>query len=139
MSTNFESKLALAEVSAEAYREENNETISRAVDRLAADLGWARKGKGPFGDLIKPGARVLIKPNFVLHHNQGTGGMDPMITHQSVVKAVVKAALQSDAGEVLVGDAPIQTCNFPELLKTTGLDSWAEAFTKEESRFKGIK
>jgi len=82
---------------------------------------------------------VLIKPNFVLHHNQGTGGMEPMITHQSVVKAVVKAALQSDAAEVLVGDAPIQTADFHELVKTTALDSWVETSTKQDSRFKGIK
>ena len=74
--------------------------------------GWSRDGKGAFGDLIPAGARVLIKPNFVLDHNQGTGGMDPMITHQSVVKAVANAALQSDAAEVIVGDAPIQTCDF---------------------------
>lgn len=139
MSTNFESKLALREVPADAYREEHNETISRAVDRLASDLGWARPGKGPFGDLIEPGARVLIKPNFVLHHNQSNGGMDPMITHQSVVRAVVQAALQTEAAEVVVGDAPIQTCDFAALLETTGLGAWAQSMTKADSRFKGVK
>ena len=106
--------------------------ISQAIDRLASDLGWAREGNGPFGELIQPGARVLIKPNFVLHHNQGTGGMDPMITHQSVVKAVVEAALQAEASEVIVGDAPIQTADFSALLNETGLGSWAEDLTKTD-------
>ena len=137
LSANFEPNIALAEVSADAYREET--LVSQAIQQVAAELGWASEGKGPFGALIDSGARVLIKPNFVLHHNQGDGGMDPMVTHQSVVKAVVAAALQSDASEVMVGDAPIQTCDFSSLLRETGLDSWADTLRKENSRFRGIK
>ena len=139
MSTGSESNLALVETPADAYRESDGSTIARAVDRLGSYLGWSRDGKGSFGDLIPAGARVLIKPNFVLDHNQGTGGMDPMITHQSVVKAVVNAALQSEAAEVIVGDAPIQTCDFAALLETTGLGVWAEERTKADPRFKGVK
>ena len=138
LNDNFAPELALTETPASAYLEDS-ELISRGIEKLASDLGWALEGKGPFGRLIEPGARVLIKPNFVLHHNQGTGGMEPMITHQSVVKAVVKAALQADAAEVLVGDAPIQTCDFRALLEGAGLGSWAEALTKEDSRFQGVK
>ncbi|HKR13139.1 MAG TPA: DUF362 domain-containing protein [Pyrinomonadaceae bacterium] len=135
MSTNFDSKLALVE--ANSYLDET--AIADAVDRLGSYLGWACEGKGAFGDLIKPGARVLIKPNFVLHHNQSDGGMDPMITHQSVVRAVVQAALQTEAAEVVVGDAPIQTCDFAALLETTGLGAWSETVKKTDSRFKGVK
>jgi uncharacterized protein (DUF362 family) len=139
LSANFESDISLVEVSSDAYREDNGETIAQAINRMATDLGWALDGKGAFGSLIPPGARVLIKPNFVLHHNQGTGGMDPMITHQSVVRAVVNAALQGEPSEVIVGDAPIQTANFSALLKETGLDGWSDALTKRDSRFKGVK
>jgi uncharacterized protein (DUF362 family) len=135
MSTNFDAKLALVE--AKSYSDDSS--MAAAVERLGSYLGWAREGKGPFGELIKPGARVLIKPNFVLHHNQSDGGMDPMITHQSVVKAVVQAALQTEAGAVVVGDAPIQTCDFAALLATTGLGAWAETMKKADSRFKGVK
>jgi len=35
----------------------------------------------------------------------------------------VDAALQTDAAEVLVGDAPIQGCDFNALIQTTGLDA----------------
>ncbi|HEX2269270.1 MAG TPA: DUF362 domain-containing protein [Pyrinomonadaceae bacterium] len=134
MSTNFDAKLALVE--ANSY---SDDSIVTAVDRLGSYLGWAREGKGAFGDLIEPGARVLIKPNWVLHHNQSDGGMDPMITHQSVVKAVVQAALQTEAAEVVVGDAPIQTCDFGALLETTGLDAWSQSMTRADARFKGVK
>ena len=138
---NFKSTLALAEVPASAYFEETREDslITRAVGRVAAELGWRTEDKGPFGALIKPGARVLIKPNWVLHHNQGTGGMDPMITHHSVIKAVVHAALQADPAEVIVGDAPIQTCDFDKLLVKGDLATWASDLTKADGRFKGVK
>ena len=139
MNANFNTNLALVETPVDAYREEDGATMARAVERLGSLLGWAREGNGPFGDLIPRGARVLIKPNFVLHHNQSTGGMDPMITHQSVVKAVVNAALQTEAAEVVVGDAPLQTCDFDALLETTGLGDWAETRTKADSRFRGVK
>lgn len=137
MSTNFDSSVAVVETPVEAYREDAGTTMARSVDRLGSYLGWAREGKGPFGDLIPNGARLLIKPNYVLDHNQSDGGMDPMITHQSVVKAVVNAALQSDAGEVVVGDAPIQTCDFAALLETTGLGAWSKDVV--DKRFKGVK
>ena len=126
MNSNFDPSLALVETA--AY---DDDLIARAIGRLWSYLGWE--------NLIPPGARVLIKPNFVLHHNQSDGGMDPMITHQSVVKAVAHAALQSEAGEVVVGDAPIQTCDFDALLETTGLGEWAETLKATESRFKGVK
>ena len=139
MNANFETNLALVEAAPEAYREDDGATMARAVERLGSLLGWARDGKGPFGALIPPGARVLIKPNFVLDHNQSNGGMDPMVTHQSVIKAVVNAALQTEAAEVVVGDAPLQTCDFAALLRNTGLDSWAESETKADPRFHGVK
>jgi uncharacterized protein (DUF362 family) len=136
---NFDPSLAVVETPESAYLDDQHVEISDAIEKIGTKLGWAREGKGPFGALIPAGARVLIKPNFVLHHNQGSGGMDPMITHGSVVKAVVKAALQADAGEVLVGDAPIQTCDFPALLNTARLDTWSKELASSDKRFRGVK
>jgi uncharacterized protein (DUF362 family) len=138
-SDNFDVNLAQVETPETAYLDDHHLEISGAIERIGTELGWSGEGKGPFGALIPSGARVLIKPNWVLHHNQGSGGMDPMITHGSVVKAVVQAALQTDAAEVLVGDAPIQTCDFPALLKTSGLDSWSNELVKADARFRGLK
>ncbi len=141
LTDNFDPRLALAEVPPKSYRAEVNEAsaIWGAIDRVASNLGWSREGKGPFGALIPPGARVLIKPNFVLHYNQGSGGMEPMVTHQSIVKAVTFAALKAEPAAVMVGDAPIQTCDFAQLIKATALASWSEDLSKADSRFKGIK
>jgi uncharacterized protein (DUF362 family) len=139
LNSNFESTVALTEVPLEAYQQESEAIVYQAIERLASDLAWTGDGDGPFGKIIPRGARVLIKPNFVLHHNQGSAGMEPMLTHQSVVRAVVNGVLKAQPVEVIVGDAPIQTCDFSALLDVTGLGAWAERLQNTDSRFKGIK
>lgn len=116
--------------------------ITRALDTLARALGWngdgAKRG-GAFNKLIPRGARVLVKPNFVTHANQGAGGIEPLVTHPSLVRAVVEALLKTDAAEVTVGDAPVQGCDFSALLGETKLDEWSAALMRREKRFRGIR
>ena len=64
-------------------------------------LDWNDDQRGPLGRVITQGAQVLIKPNFVLHANQGSGGIEPLITHPSLVRAVVRAALEAGAARVM--------------------------------------
>lgn len=113
-------------------------SVRAAINRAANELGWAEARRGPFAGAIAAGARVLIKPNFVMHENQGPWGIEPLITHQSIIRATVRAALQAGASEVMVGDAPVQGCDFNRLLSATGLDRWAADLTEREPRFKGI-
>ncbi len=117
--------------------------VSEALARLADSLGWS-DGSGPFGRVIPAGARVLIKPNMVLHKNddpryQGQEGIDCLVTHASLIRAAAEAALRTGAAEVLVGDAPIQGCDFETLVQTTGLDKWAHELRTREPRFKGVR
>jgi len=114
--------------------------ISVALLRLARELGWGdTDAGGAFNKLIPRGARVLVKPNFVTHANQGAGGIEPLVTHGSLVRAVVEALLQTEAAEVSVGDAPMQGCDFTALLAATKLDEWAAELARRESRFRGIR
>src|ERR1700754_4378375 len=108
-----------------------------ALSRAAARLGWADE-RSPLGRVIPDGARVLIKPNFVMHANQGSGGVEPLITHPSLVRAAVRAALAAGASRVIVGDAPVQGCDFSQLLAITGLDQWSREMMRAEPRFAGI-
>jgi uncharacterized protein (DUF362 family) len=112
--------------------------FSEALRRAAVCMGWDGPG-GPFAGVIPQGARVVVKPNFVLDENEGDGGMDPLITDPSLVRAAVEGALESGAGEVIVGDAPIQKCRFDRLLESTGLGAWAEALMRSDARFRGIR
>jgi hypothetical protein len=90
----------------------------RGRDRRGAGAGGGAAGVGGGGARAAggggpPGARVLVKPNWVSHHNQGTGGFEPLVTHGSLVRAVAEAALRAAAGRVLVGDAPLQGATSP--------------------------
>ena len=136
-----DSRVAVVQTGSNGYENEGMDDARArdAIARIAKDLDWTDQQRGPLGKIIPGGSRVLIKPNFVMHENQGPWGIEPLITHQSLIRATVDAALQSGASEVLVGDAPIQECRFDELLGLTGLDHWADSLAATESRFKGIR
>ena len=138
---NFSQKIAVAELPSASYMEGSGDSgqIVEAVNRVAEDLGWSAVEQGPFGKIIPHGARVLIKPNFVMHENQGPWGIEPLVTHPSLIRYTVEAALRAEVSEVIVGDAPLQSCDFERLLAETGLGVWAEKLMKADSRFKGMR
>jgi len=122
----------------QAEKDQAENPVSQALRRLADTMDWSDE-RGPFGRIVPRGARVLIKPNLVLHQNEGSGGLDCLVTHFSLIRATVEAALQTDAAEVLVGDAPLQGCNFDALVESSGLHNWAHAQMALDSRFKGVR
>ena len=76
----------------------------------------------PLGQYISPGQHVLLKPNLVLHFNGSGMGMSCLITNVTVVAAVVDyvvIALKGE-GQIIIGDAPIQDCDFDKLVKENG-------------------
>jgi len=117
----------------------SDEAIVDALGRAARHLNWDDRERGPFGNIIRRDARVLIKPNFVLHENRASFGLAPLVTHSSLIRAATRAALQAGAGEVLIGDAPLQGCDFDHLLSASRLDGWATELQAREPRFKGIR
>ncbi len=75
----------------------------------------------PLGDLVKPGGKIVVKPNWVLHANWGGGSMDCMISHPSVLRAVLEYVFLAKPSQVVLGDAPLQGCDFEKLLDYAGL------------------
>ncbi|MBI4843138.1 MAG: DUF362 domain-containing protein [Nitrospirae bacterium] len=78
----------------------------------------------PLGGIIRPGDRVLLKPNLVRHYHPHDHDISSIITHGSVIRAVldyVHIALKG-AGEAVIGDASIQSCDFEALKALNGLD-----------------
>jgi uncharacterized protein (DUF362 family) len=130
-------RISIAQLNA-TYSGVDDANVKRAVRSVSESLGWASNEKGAFGRVIPEGAKVVIKPNFVLHANQGGGGLLPLITHPSMVAAVVEEALKSDLSQIIVGDAPVQGCDFKALLRSTGLETWSSQLSATEPRFKGI-
>lgn len=77
----------------------------------------------PLGEVIKPRQKVLIKPNLVRHLHLGGGDYSVVVTHGSLVRCVldyVALALKGE-GEIIVGDAPIQSADWSTILERTGL------------------
>jgi uncharacterized protein (DUF362 family) len=112
--------------------------LTIALRKLTQQLGWGDQSTGAFSKVIPSGCRVIVKPNFVLHENQGPWSFEAVITHPSLVRRTVEDLLLTGADEVAVGDAPVQGCDFAQLLQRTGLGSWSEDLTHRDPRFKGI-
>ncbi len=78
----------------------------------------------PLGHLIHPGDSVFVKPNWVDHRHRFDDDLWSVITHPSVIRAVldyVLIALQG-TGRVVVGDNPHVDTHFPTLRKRSLLD-----------------
>jgi uncharacterized protein (DUF362 family) len=94
---------------------------------VAMELDAERFGSdrwSPLGSLIRPGQKVVIKPNLVRHRHIGGGDYRAVVTNASIVRAVadyVALALQG-SGEIVIGDAPVQGTDFAALVERTGLD-----------------
>ncbi|MCP9493818.1 MAG: DUF362 domain-containing protein [Pyrinomonadaceae bacterium MAG19_C2-C3] len=132
-----DARVAAARVAPSAYCDEDE--MRRGVERVGEMMNWNESGRGAFGSVVTKGARVLLKPNLVLHENQGDYGTEPLFTHPSVTRACTEEVLKAEPSEVVVGDAPIQSCNLELLLQQTGLDAWAQKLKQTNPTFKGIR
>lgn len=84
---------------------------------------FGTKDWNPLKELIKPGDVVVLKPNMVMHENQKPEhGMDCLITHPSLVRAILDYVILALCGKgtVIIGDAPMQSCDFETLVYKQG-------------------
>lgn len=88
-------------------------------------------GWNPLGDLISPGDAVVLKPNWVNDRNSlPDGSFECLVTHTSVIEAVLHYVVLAKPGSIIVGDAPIQDCDFDNLRDQCGLDALRDRFAK---------
>ena len=106
---------------------ENNVTyalLRQLMKELELDLEhFGTSQWNPLSELIRPGQKVLIKPNLVLHTHLGGGDYRAVVTHGSLVRCAldyVIIALQGK-GKITVGDAPVQSADFATIVERTGL------------------
>ena len=91
---------------------------------------YRRREWNPLGELIKRGDTVLIKPNMVMHKHGWGWDIDSVITHGSIIRAIldyVYIAL-GNTGKVIIGDAPLQECDFEEVTRVNGVQSIVEFY-----------
>jgi len=101
-----------------------------AIRKIFLSLGYDKENFGhkkwnPLGKFVEPGQKVVIKPNWVLHENMGTGSSDCMITHPALIRVVVDYVVIALRGEgtIIVGDAPIQSADFSTIVQKGNLKS----------------
>lgn len=96
---------------------------------------YGKEGWNPLKTIISPGDNVLIKPNFIRHFHGLGLGLDSLITHGSIVRAIldyVFIALDRK-GKVIIGDAPIQQGNFNMLVDSSRLKKVLEFYEENSS------
>ena len=100
-------------------------------------LGLDREHAGtarwnPLGGIVRPGDTVFLKPNMIAHRHILRDEWDSLITHGSVIRAVVDyvhLALRGE-GRIWLGDAPQTSSHWDGLIARMGLDriaAWYEA------------
>jgi len=101
----------------------------------SAQLDLARYGTAqwnPLGGLVGPGKTILVKPNWVHHENHSGKGLECLVTHVSVVEAVLHYVAKTQPARVILGDAPIQGCDFRALETSQDLGRLCRRFRQRE-------
>lgn len=83
---------------------------------------YGKKTWNPLSELIHPGDNVLIKPNMVRERNFSGEGEECLYTNPSIIAAVIDYCLiaLNGSGSIIVGDAPVQSCDFETLIRESG-------------------
>jgi uncharacterized protein (DUF362 family) len=103
-----------------------------AVEELLRDLGLDRARAGtpewnPLGDVIAPGDRVVVKPNFVssrnLHERITGERLAASSTHGSLLRPILDYALRAAGprGRVRVVDTPVEGCEIEQVMGPLGV------------------
>lgn len=77
----------------------------------------------PLRWLIKPNDTVFIKPNMIAHRHRTTDDWDCVITHGSVVRAVLEyvCIALNGKGKIIIGDGPQTDSDFDRIVSLMGL------------------
>jgi uncharacterized protein (DUF362 family) len=113
--------------------------FTAALRRIGQMLGWTAPGFAAFAHVVTRRPRVVVKPNWVMHANAGAGGSDALVTSPNLVRAVVAEVVASGPASVVLGDAPLQSCDFGRLMTIGGLGAWARDLAAREPRFRGVR
>jgi uncharacterized protein (DUF362 family) len=89
---------------------------------LDAGLDEANRGTAawnPLSAILQPGLNVVVKPNWVTHHNAAGAGWECLVTHPSLLDVLCRYILKARPRRLTIGDAPVQGCDFAQLMAVT--------------------
>ena len=119
--------------------------VYEMVEAVFRGLGLDRARQGgpewnPLGDLIQPGDRVLVKPNFVTSKNFEEHLRGEKLacssTHGSVLRPILDYALKAcgPSGKVTVVDTPVEGCNLEEVVDGLGVRALLDWYAARGTR-----
>lgn len=128
----------LCKLSYELEIDDENE-IYAAVRQILIGLELDKEHIGteewnPFKEFVKPGQKVLLKPNQVYHeHPLGEEGVQSMITNASVIRPLIDYVLLATGGDcsITLGDAPIQGADFEQTILQSGVKQLVDFYEKQ--------
>ena len=102
-----------------------------ALDQLFEQMGLPLVN--PLSGILRPGQRVVVKPNLVFHRHYRGGGLEALITAPGLIRAVCDRVFEAVGrqGEVTLGDAPLQSCDWERLIAETGLKNWPDEYARK--------
>lgn len=101
--------------------------LRTAIREAVGSASGKEAPENPFAGIVGPGMTVLLKPNWVLHYNRSGAGMDCMITTPGFIGAVIRELAGARPGKIIIGDAPIQSTVFPEIVTPEVADLFRQA------------
>jgi uncharacterized protein (DUF362 family) len=107
--------------------------IRNILFRLGLDHeNFNKKNWNPFGQHIKPGMTVFIKPNIVRHEHLGGKDVFSVIVHASILRPIldyVCIALK-DKGKIIIGDSQVYLAHFEHAIVASHIKDLLEFFNK---------
>jgi len=79
----------------------------------------------PLGWLVQSGQAVLLKPNFVISFNASGNDLFAVVTHPSILRALIDyvfIALKG-TGRIIIADAPQMDCDWAQLMAAQQLEA----------------
>jgi len=83
----------------------------------------------PLRDIVED-KKVVLKPNWVMHQNASGYDLGCLITHTSILAAILQYVAKARPRSIVVGDAPLQGCDFESLQVNSGTIEMIERFSK---------
>ena len=106
----------------------NREIVEHAVTQVLQLLGVG------WQDLIDPGDRVLLKPNFIREsHTDRPDEWEQIITHGTVIAAVAGQVAEAMGGHgtITIADAPQTDSNFQKICERAQIPELQESFRRK--------
>jgi uncharacterized protein (DUF362 family) len=129
---------SLVSISRQPHPSYDYEDVRRALDTLLLQLGLDENRYGtaqwnPLKDFVCAGDKVLLKPNLIRQSHLQNSDWNYVITHHSVIEAVVSYVFKAldGTGEIIIADGPQTDSDFDKIYETLKFDELKKLYREK--------